>query len=275
MESVTIAIISATLFGVIDSLTTFIRWLISGRDKHLNVLAQKRALAKKACELETRRRKIFSNKRFDSHYQVLGDNKHAIQYLDQKIDETLKKKAEIIERYVQLTIQESSAIIAESRTLDRKIVQEQIKEKIDNEIRSRNKEILKLQNRRANLWDSHFELQDYLLEQECMQNKYLDNAYQQQSDMFEKIHFRHNEENLYCGKYSIEAETTSFKMIEAPMNFLLGIFKLSSDISDLCSAKQTLARKEILAFEADINNEIPIKESTRVDYHHMPSKIEI
>ena len=84
MEPVTIALICSAAFGVVVALSVFIRQLILSRDKNLNDKAQRRALTQEANELEKMREQMQSNKRFDSHYRVLGSNKDAIVYLDNK-----------------------------------------------------------------------------------------------------------------------------------------------------------------------------------------------
>lgn len=256
MEPVSIAIICVAAFGVVAALTAFIRQLLLSRDKNLNDLAQQRALTQEAEELEKMRVQMGSAKRFDSHYQVLGANKDAIQYLDQKIDDLLRKKSELIQRYGQVTMKESSAIVAGSQLPERKVICDRLKDEVENELATYDKEIEKLQARRAALWESHKELQDYLLAQEKSRNESLDSLYQQHSTMLEKIYLRHNENSEAIAKQSIEASTTTFKaLFSAPLEFFMAIFKISRDIAPDTPKKEILKRREVMLAELDINDE--------------------
>lgn len=187
MEPVTIAIICVTAFGVVAVLAAFIRQLLLSRDKNLNDQAQQIALAQEVKELENLRNQMANNKRFDSHYQVLGSNKEAIQYLDQKIEDILKKKTDLIERYSQIAVKESTAIIGGEQSAERKATCDKLKQEIDNELEFYNNELEQLQKRRDSLWDTHSELKEYLLEQERKRNKHLDAIYQRHSGLLEKF----------------------------------------------------------------------------------------
>lgn len=255
MDPVTVAIICAAVFGVVVTLAAFIRQLLLSRDKDLNDKAQERALAKEVAELEKLRVQMASNKRFKTHYQVLGSNKDAIMYIDQKIEENIKKKYELIERYAQLILKESATIISGESTADRKVVCDKLKVEIDKEIAFYDSEILVLQNRRGNLWDSHSEFLDHLLEQEKKRNKHLDAVYQQHSNMLEKIYLRHNENSEHVATEGIKASTETFKaFLMAPINFLMAVFKLSSFISTNAADKEKSSRDEVDEIESDIND---------------------
>lgn len=255
MDPVTVAIICAAVFGVVVTLAAFIRQLLLSRDKDLNDKAQERALAKETAELEKLRVQMASNKRFKTHYQVLGANKDAIMYIDQKIEENIKKKYELIERYAQLILKESATIISGESTADRKVVCDKLKVEIDKEIAFYDSEILVLQNRRGNLWDSHSEFLDHLLEQEKKRNKHLDAVYQQHSNMLEKIYLRHNENSEHVATEGIKASTETFKaFLMAPINFLMAVFKLSSFISTDAADKEKSSRDEVDEIESDIND---------------------
>ena len=73
------------------------------------------------------REQMQSNKRFDSHYKVLGANKDAIIYLDNKIEDTLHKKTQLIDRYAQVTIKESGAIVDGELSVERKAACDRLK----------------------------------------------------------------------------------------------------------------------------------------------------
>jgi len=123
------------------------------------------------------REQMLSSKRFDSHYKVLGANKDAIIYLDNKIEEILHKKTSLIERYSQLTLKESGAIVGGKISKDRKEACDRLKAEIDEEMKFYDQELVTFQQRRTSLWDTHTDLQEYLLKQEQTRNAHLDAIY--------------------------------------------------------------------------------------------------
>ena len=159
MDPVSIALICAASFGVVVTLAAFIRMMMLSRDKHLNDAAQRKALTQEAGELEKMRKQMQSNKRFDSHYKVLGANKDAIAYLDAKIEEILLKKSKLIERYAQVSLKESGAIVGGKLSPVRKKACDRLKLEIDGEIKFYDSELKLLQQRRKSLWDTHTDLQ--------------------------------------------------------------------------------------------------------------------
>lgn len=96
MEPVSIALICTAALGAVVILAAFIRQILLSRDKQLNDMAQSRALTQEVMELEQIRTQMQNEKRFDSHYQVLGANKEAIRYIDNKIEEILNKKQSLL-----------------------------------------------------------------------------------------------------------------------------------------------------------------------------------
>lgn len=257
MEPVTIAIICAVAFGATLALTAFIRQLILSRDKLLNDRAQQTALKQEAKELENIRNEMKNNQRFDSHYQVLGSNKDAIQYLDHKVEEILQKKSDLIERYAQVTIKESSAIIDGEQSASRKLICDKLKTEIDSELRYYEIELENLQKRRASMWDTHQDLQDYLLEQEEKRNTSLDTIYTRHSSLLEKIYLRHNHNSENVARSSIEAGTSTFKaMAMAPIMFLMQLFSPSTGITPEQAQKEMESRDDVIDAEKDINDEV-------------------
>ncbi|KTC78066.1 hypothetical protein [Legionella brunensis] len=254
MEPIAIAIICATAFGVVAVLSAFIRQLLLSRDKSLNDKAQQIALTQEVRELENLRNQMTNNKRFDSHYQVLGSNKDAIQYLDQKIEDILKKKAELIERYAQIAIKESTSIVSGEQSLERKAICDKLKNEIDSELEFYNGELEQLQKRRDSLWDTHSELKDYLLEQEKKRNRHLDDIYQRHTGLLEKIYLRHNRNSENIAVKSIDAGTQTFKaMIMAPITLLMQYFKPSNNVDEDKAKDEIEAREDVLDAEDDIN----------------------
>ncbi|KTD82889.1 hypothetical protein [Legionella waltersii] len=256
MEPVTIALICAAAFGAVVALSAFVRQLLVSRDKNLNDEAQRKAITQEAGELEKMREQMQNNKRFDSHYQVLGSNKDAIIYLDNKIEDILKKKSLLVERYAQVSLKESNAIVSGGVSPDRKESLDKLKEEIDQEIKFYNSELEHLQERRKSLWDSHADLQDYLLQQEKTRNENLDNLYKQHTGLLEKIYIRHIDDSEHIAKQSIDAGSNAFKMmILAPIQFLLQYFNISTGIALDQSKWETNSRDEVEDTEGDINDQ--------------------
>lgn len=258
MEPGIIALICAAAFGGVVALAAFVRQIILSRDKLLNDEAQRRAITQEASELEKMREQMQSSKRFDSHYKVLGSNKDAIIYLDNKIEEILHKKISLIERYSQLTLKESVAIVDGKGSKDRKVACDRLKVEVDEEIKFCNDELLMFQQRRTSLWDTHKDLQEYLLNQEQSRNANLDAIYKQHSSLLEKIYLRHTDNAEHVATQSIQAGTTSFKsIIMAPIHFLLQYFNISSGISLSQAQVEQAARDDVDRMEKDVNEDSP------------------
>lgn len=255
MEPVTIALICAAAFGAVVAISVFVRQLLLSRDKNLNDEAQRKAISQEAGELEKMRDQMQGNKRFDSHYKVLGANKDAIVYLDTKIEDILRKKTVLIDRYAQVSLKESGAIVDGESTAERKTACDRLKKEIDEEIKFYDSELEHLQKRRASLWDTHGDLQEYLLGQEKSRNESLDYIYKQHSGLLEKIYIRHTDNSEHIAKQTIEAGTSSFKaMILAPIQFLLQYFNISTGISFDQSKIEKAARDDVDKVESDIND---------------------
>ncbi|MGQ3889496.1 hypothetical protein ACQUW5_10740 [Legionella sp. CNM-1927-20] len=256
MGPIAIAVICTAVFGVVSTITAFIHRLLSSRDKRLNDLAQAKALTQETTELEKLRHEMLSYKRYNAYYQVLGENKEAVQYLDQKIEEILKKKSDLIERYAQAIVKESNAIVTGNCSPDRKEVCDKLRHEIDSQLKTYDAEIKQLQKRRANLWDSNKELQDYILEQEKKRNEHMDAVYQQHSALLEKIFLRHNENSENVTKTLIDSTTQTFKsLITAPIEFLTKSFRISRNASSNVAKQELLKRQNIAALEALINGQ--------------------
>jgi hypothetical protein len=255
MEPGIIALICAASFGAVVAIAAFIRQLILSRDKNLNDEAQRKALSQEAAELEKMREQMQGSKRFDSHYAVLGSNKQAIMYLDNKIEEILHKKTALIERYSQITIKESGAIVDGQVSVDRKNACDRLKAEIDEEVKFYDKELINFQERRTSLWDAHSDLQVYLLKQETSRNASLDTIYKQHSSLLEKIYLRHTENAERVAGQSISAGTATFKsIIMAPINFLLQFFNISTGISIDQSRIEQQARDDVDRIEKEVND---------------------
>jgi hypothetical protein len=255
MEPGIIALICAASFGVVVAVAAFIRQLVLSRDKNINDEAQRKALAQEAAQLEKMREQMLNSKRFDSHYKVLGSNKEAIIYFDNKIDETLRKKASLIDRYSQLTLKESGAIVGGQVSKDRKEACDKLKAEIDKEMKFYDKELASFQARRTSLWDAHTDLQEYLLKQEEARNASLDSVYKQHSSLLEKVYLRHTENAEHVATSSINAGTSTFKsIIMAPIHFLLQYFNISSGISLSQAEVEQAARDDVDNIEKDVND---------------------
>lgn len=189
MEPVSIALICTAALGTVVILAAFIRQILLSRDKQLNDKAQSRALTQEVKELEEIRAQMQNEKRFDSHYQVLGANKDAIRYIDTKIEEILRTKTELVERYAKVIVKESDSIVSGAVSSERKTACDRLREEIDHKIAFYDSELKELQERRASLWDAHADFQRYLLNQEKSRNASLDSLYKQHSALFGKSIF--------------------------------------------------------------------------------------
>ncbi|CEG56412.1 LapA family protein [Legionella fallonii] len=269
MDPLSIALICAASFGAIVTIAAFIRMMMLSRDKNANDEAQRKALTQEAAELEKMREQMQSNKRFDSHYKVLGANKDAIMYLDTKIEDILHKKAQLVERYAQISIKESEAIVDGSPSSQRKAACDRLKLEIDEEIKFYDNELQQLQQRRTSLWDTSDDLQEYLLQQEKSRNASLDFIYKQHSGLLEKVYLRHIDNSEHVAKQSIEAGTSTFKsMIWAPIQFLLQYFNISTGIGYDKTQMEKDARDEVEKMEDEINDppaEPPKKDDEIID----------
>ena len=258
MEPGIIALICAASFGAVVAIAAFIRQIILSRDKLLNDEAQRRAITQEAAELEKMREHMLNNKRFDSHYKVLGANKEAIIYLDNKIEEILHKKTALIVRYSQLTLKESCAIVDGKISKDRKEACDRLKAEIDEEMKFYAEELTTFQQRRTKLWDGHTDLQEYLLKQEQARNANLDKIYEQHSNHLVKIFLRHADNTEHVATQSISAGTATFKsIIMAPIHFLLQYFNISSGISLSQAQVEQAARNDVDQMERDVNDSAP------------------
>lgn len=255
MEPVTIALICAAAFGAVVAISVFVRQLLLSRDKNLNDEAQRKAITQEAGELEKMRDQMQGNKRFDSHYKVLGANKDAIMYLDTKIEDILRKKTQLVDRYAQISLKESGAIVDGEISIERKVACDRLKNEIDEEVKFYDSELEHLQKRRTSLWDTHTDLQEYLLGQEKSRNESLDFIYKQHSGLLEKIYIRHTDNSEHIAKQTIEAGTSSFKMmILAPIQFLMQYFNISTGISFDQAKIEKAARDDVDKTESDIND---------------------
>lgn len=255
MEPISIALICAASFGAIVTLAAFIRMFMLSKDKEANDEAQRRALGQETAALEKMREQMQSSKRFDSHYKVLGANKDAVMYLDTKIEDILRKKAQLIDRYAQISIKESEAIVDGTVSSERKAACDRLKLEIDEEIKFYDKELQHLQQRRTALWDTSDDLQDYLLQQEKTRNENLDFIYKQHSGLLEKVYLRHIDNSEHIAKQSIDAGTSIFKAaFWAPIQFLLQFFNISTGVVPVQSQMEKDTREEVEKVEDEIND---------------------
>ncbi len=256
MEPVSIAVVCTVVFGAVTALSVFVRQLLLSHDKPLNEKAQLRALTHETKQLEKLRLEMENNRRFDSHYQVLGENRDAIQYIDQKIEDILSKKIELIQRYASLANKESSAMITDGTSVDRKEICDLLRKEIDDEIKFYDNELKELQARRATIWDARSDLQDYLLNQEKIRNQNLDKLYEGHTGLLEKIYLSHNQTQDQSTKRFIDAGSNSFRdAFSAPIQFLMQCFKPIKSLSKDAFSKEKQSRENVLKFERELNGD--------------------
>lgn len=254
METMTLAVVGALVFGGIAALTVFIRQLLLSRDKKLNEEAQRRALAEESHELEKIRVEMESRKRFDAHYQMLGANKEAIHYIDQKLDDILSKKAALIQRYSEMILREAKAFIDTGDLTERKSICSLFKEEMDRDIKFYDSELSALQARRAVMWDAQQDLQDTLIYHEQTHNSNLDKLYESHTAMLEKVYMRQSESADKYAKQNLEAGSESYKDIfMAPIEALARCFRPASNASSEKMAEETTRRKKVREMERNLN----------------------
>ncbi|WP_367607258.1 hypothetical protein [Legionella sp. W05-934-2] len=255
MEVIAIGLICAAVFGAVVAFSAFLRHLLLSRDKQLNDDAQHRALSQEAEELKNLRFEMQNRKRMTAHYQLLTENKHAIQHLDDKIDELTQKKAELITRWAEITIDASRQMIDNGSDQQQKYKFDKVKQGIDHALMNYDQEINQLQQRRETLLNTHHEIGVYLLEQDKRANENLDALYDKHSLMLEKMFIRHNENSEHVATKSIDAGTNTFAMImKAPIQFLMSYFKAGTGFN-LDKLKEELKNREDVADEEDKINQ--------------------
>lgn len=266
MEPISIAIISTVIFGAVASLSAFIRHVMLSRDQRLNEQAQQRALSQEARELETLRTQMENPKRFTTHYQMLGENKDAIHYLDTKIEEVLAKKLALVNRYAEMTIKESVATVAGGIVSERQSLYQMLKDEMDIEIKHYDTEHEQLQKRRSALWDSHFELQDLLVGQERSRNQKLDEIYETHSGILAKVYARHEEAAENIVKESINANKDAYKLsFLAPIQMMIAYFKATTGIGSSAFTEEKEKREMVRQIENELNNNIETQATDKTD----------
>ncbi|HHT0592696.1 TPA: hypothetical protein ACTXXA_001933 [Legionella anisa] len=273
MEPVSIALICTAVLGTVAILAAFIRQILLSRDKQLNDKAQSRALTQEVKELEEIRAQMQNEKRFDSHYQVLGANKDAIRYIDTKIEEILRTKTELVERYAKVIVKESDSIVSGAVSSERKTACDRLREEIDHKIAFYDSELKELQERRASLWDAHADFQRYLLNQEKSRNASLDSLYKQHSALLEKVYLRHIDDTEIVAVKSMEASTITFKdMLMMPIQFLMQFFGVSvtPGISLVQTRVENVSRANVEKTQNEINDPVPEKQEDLVHKEATP-----
>ena len=272
MEPVSIAIIGTAVFGVTTSVAVFIRQLLLSRDQRLNEKAQERALEKETAALEKMRQKMESTTRFDAHYSVLDSNKDEIQYLDQKIENLLEKKFTLVKRYSELALKESAQMIKGQGQEDRKEIIGRLRDEIDLEIEFYDEQIKTMQQRRAGIWDTHLELQTYLVEQEQSRNKSLDELYHSHTSMLEKIYLRNIDKSEKVTIKSIDSGTSAMSLIIEPLKLLLQFLQILPSISKERAEEEVSWRDEVDDYEDYLNHddEPSYNEEDEVTYDELP-----
>jgi len=254
MEPFTVAAVCAVSFGSIVALTSFVRSLLNGRNIRLNEKIMLKALSNEMKELENLRLQMEKAERYKAHYKILGSNKEAIAYLDNKIEEILQKKANFIERYGSYALNESKQMITHSCELLDTSAKQQLKKQFNNEMESLNSELKELQERRSSLFDANSQIENRLVNHESERNKVLDRIYLKQTGILEKLYVRTMEKGEVLTKESIKSETSIFKsIVMAPVELLKQFFSVSNKASVDQLKNEISNRKAVLEAEEDIN----------------------
>lgn len=266
MEAITIAIIGTAIFGTVTAFAVFVRQLQLSRDKQLNDKALQRAIKQEVKALEKIRKEMESATHFNAHYKVLGNNKGAILYLDKKIEAILKEKKDLVCRYADMALKQSGEIIEGRLGDEKKQITERLRKEMSDQIAFYDQELEKLQARRASIWDSHNELQDYLIKQEQVQNEKLDKIYHKHSGILEKVYIRHSEHHEKITSKMIDAGNQVFTYLTEPLKALLQFFNLSAMTSPKQASDEMSKRHEVADVENDLNN--PSSEQSSDEHTH-------
>ena len=268
MEPIAIATICAAVFGAVVTLSAFVRQLLISRDKNLNDKAHRRAMKAEIKSLEKMRTALENTKRFQSHHHVLGQNKEAVQYLDQKIDALMARKSTLIQRYSQVVVKESLNITDCESPSARKALCDTLHREVQLEMATYDLELEALQKRRASLWDNHVELEHQLVSEEASQNAKLGRLYNRHTEMLEKVFVRHIESTEVVAQETIKSGTQTFKdAFMAPILFLKQFFSRSTGIAPEQMRHEHASRESVVNMQALINGEQPANAG-----EHFPSQ---
>lgn len=253
MEKEAVAVAHSIHDEVKSTISSFIERLLIDYDKDLNNKAQRRALSKETHWLIRLREQMERNKKFDSHYHVLGKSKEIIQYIDQKIDEILRKKLAIIQRYGQITSKEALVLIDKGPSSDRKARCDCMKDEIDRDVELYNNELEQLQTRRSLLWDARVDLLEYLIAQEDSRNQNLDKLYRGHTGLLEKIYVRHTQNNELM-TLDMSKLSSLKQAFHAVNKRLRQYFKVSFNIAPQKIEQEKAARQKVSEAEQSMND---------------------
>jgi hypothetical protein len=231
VDPLIIVLICAASFGVITLIAAFVRQVLLSRDKKANDEATQKSLNDETTSLTKMRQQLQESRPSKAHQEVLDDNKKAIFYLDEKIEEIFRKKTESIERFRKLTSEPEPADEG-SEPSERQDISRKLSKEVDEQIKFYNSELERLQRKRESLWDAHSKMQMHLLNQEQARNAELDALYHRHSALLEKIYLRNTVSSERLAQSSITASTSTFEsMIMAPIQFLMQYFRVGSGIA--------------------------------------------
>ncbi|MCH9756014.1 MAG: hypothetical protein K0U37_02320 [Gammaproteobacteria bacterium] len=241
--------------AIIGGIGAILWQTLLSRDKELNQKAHLRALKKEAKDLKKLRKQQENYSGFQAHYDILGENKEAIQRIDNKIDTLFEKKLQLIKSYEEMVQQESSSIIKSLNPFSDKKKPSVLCKNFQEKFQLYEAELASLQAHRATLWGVRTDFQKHLLEEENSRNKRLDDLYHRHTVLLEKVYLGHIKSTEEIDKASIEAGTKSFKYsVFYPFQFLTSFFgaQKKSDILKNTTG-ETRSREMVRQTEGNIN----------------------
>ena len=269
MEAVIVALICATVYGAVVILAEFVRRLVLSRDKKLNEEALSRALTNQIGEMEKLRQQMQSQSSFEAHYHVLKENREVIQGIGLRISSLLSEKASWIQRYSQDVIKELESIRSEGKDMgDRKLIFDQLRDKIDSLIASYDAELKNLQEERGQLWKDQTDFQKSLLTEEKSRNASMNEMFKQHAAMLEKFFITYTATVETIALKDIDAGGISFKdILMAPIQFLMQFFSGSaaSNVEVDQPAAEKAARAEVNRVEELVNEPDEVMYTHKVD----------
>lgn len=261
MEPYTLLLLCTFALTIVAGIGAFIWQLMLSRDQQLNEQAHLKALSKESELLEEVRNQSESKESFKAHYKTLKKNKTSIKYIDEKIDEILKKKFDLVQRYSEMAMDESASVIKGVGSPQKNQDLSVLKKEIDQELEFYESELKTHQARRETLWDTRTEIQTHLVHEETARNEKIDELYEKHTVLLEKIYLGHMTSSEEVNKASIQAGTSSLKdCFSAPIEFFAQFWDPQKKAVRLKNATDELhARINVHKAEEDINNSADIE----------------
>lgn len=254
MEPITIVLLTAAAITGIVALSAFIRQLFINRNQKIMEESQRRALAMEAKQLSKIRNEMREESTPNLHYQLLGENKEAIRYIDNRIDGLMQRKLDLIDKYTQTVSKKAALIQADEMTeTDMKSCQ-QLKSVVDDQLQAIDGQITQLREQRKQLWTDRKDLHEKVMEKEEKRQVRMNTVYKSHTSALEKLYAKHNEIRQSHTSEVLQSGNMTFKSIlMAPIRFLQAVFFPSTlNIDEQQAARESEARQHVGAAQSHL-----------------------